>query len=69
MELINWAENQFRLKEMEAQLKELDIRMNPVQGNPEIQTRFNNSLVKGCSKAARRYFSFNIVADEHPIYI
>jgi len=54
---------------MEAQLKELDIRMNPVQGNPEIQTRFNNSLVKSYSKAARRCFSFNIVADEHPIYI
>lgn len=39
---MNFAENQFQLKEMEAKLKELNMKMNPVQENIEMQTRFNN---------------------------
>lgn len=67
---MNFAENQFQLKEMEAKLKELNMKMNPVQENIEMQTRFNNWLVKGGSKAERRCFWLRIdeLYDEHTVY-
>lgn len=52
---MSFAENTFQLKEMEAKLEGFDMRMNLVQVSIEMQTRFNNSVVKDCSKAKRRW--------------